>query len=153
MRDKLDQFVDDLQNRIFAETREAYGELGFQRWRNPLYRGELNDPDGCGCVTGSCGDTMQIFLKFENQRVKAASFLTDGCGASTVCGSLAAETALGRTPEQLADVTGETLLGILEVFPEEDQHCAFLAAATLQRALDDYMRKLTKSSVKDAPEK
>jgi nitrogen fixation NifU-like protein len=150
MGDKFDQFVDDLQNRIFEETREAYGELGFQRWRNPLYRGKLNDPDGYGCVTGSCGDTMQIFLIFENQRVKAASFLADGCGASTVCGSLVAETALGKTPEQLADVTGDTILGILGVFPEEDQHCAFLAAETLQEALDDFMQKQTKATVKGA---
>jgi nitrogen fixation NifU-like protein len=70
MSDKFDQFVDELQNRIFEETREASGELGFRRWRNPLYRGQLKDPDGYGCITGSCGDTMQIFLKFENERVK-----------------------------------------------------------------------------------
>jgi nitrogen fixation protein NifU and related proteins len=146
MRDKFDQFVDDLQNRIFEETLEAYGELGFRRWRNPLYRGQLKDPDGYGCVTGACGDTMQIFLKFENHQVKEASFLTDGCGASTVCGSLAAETALDRTPEQLTDVTGETILGILGVFPEEDRHCAYLAAETLQEALGDYMQKLTNQS-------
>jgi nitrogen fixation protein NifU and related proteins len=40
-------------------------------------------------------------------------------------------------------VTGETILGILGVFPEEDRHCAYLAAETLHAALDDYMRKLT----------
>jgi nitrogen fixation NifU-like protein len=92
-------------------------------------------------------------LKFENRRVKTASFLTDGCGAGTECGFLAAETALDRTPEQLADVTDDTLLGILCVFPEEDRHCVFLAAETLQEALDDYMQKLTKSIANAAPEK
>jgi hypothetical protein len=90
------------------------------------------------------------WVKFRKQVFKgwdkAASFVTDGCGASTVCGSLAAETALGKTPEQLADVTGETILAILGVFPEEDRHCAFLAAETLHAALDDYMRKLTNPS-------
>jgi nitrogen fixation NifU-like protein len=137
-----------MQNRIFEEAREAYGELGFRRWRNPLYRGELKEPDGYGRVTGVCGDTMQIFLKFESERVKAASFLTDGCGASTVCGSLAAEAALGRTAEQLADVSGDTILGVLGVFPEEDRHCAYLAAETLQEALNDYMKKLTAPSTR-----
>lgn len=146
MSDKLDAFVNDLQNRIFEETRQAYGELGFQRWRNPLYQGELKDADGHGRVTGSCGDTMQIFLKFQNQRVNAASFITDGCGASTVCGSLAAEAALAKTPEELADITGETILAILGVFPEEDQHCAYLAAEALQEALNDYMKKQTTRS-------
>lgn len=33
------------------------------------------------------------------------------------------------------------ILEILGGLPEEDRHCAFLAAETLQAALDDYMRK------------
>lgn len=141
MGDKLDDFIDGLQEQIFEETRLAYGELGFQRWRHPLYRGAMEDADGHGRVTGTCGDTMQIFLKFENGRVKAASFLTDGCGASTVCGSLAAEMALEKTPEELTDIDGPLILKILGTFPDEDQHCAFLAAETVQAALDDHMKK------------
>ena len=141
MGNKFDEFVDDLQNRIFKETRAAYGDLGFQRWRQPLFRGAMDDADGHGLVTGTCGDTMQIFLKFEQERVKAASFLTDGCGSSTICGSLAAELALGKTPDQLIEITGETILEVLGIFPKEDQHCAFLAAETLQEALEDCMKK------------
>ncbi len=37
--------------------------------------------------------------------------------------------------------TGETLLKILGSFHEEKRHCAFLAAETLQEALNDYMIK------------
>lgn len=143
MGHKLDDFVKGLQDQIFEETRQAYGELGFQRWREPLYRGGMEDADSHGRLTGTCGDTMQIFLKFEDGRVKAASFLTDGCGASTVCGSLAAEMALKRTPEELSEIDGSLILKQLGTFPEEDQHCAFLAAATVQAALDNYMKKLT----------
>lgn len=47
-------------------------------------------------------------------------------------------------------LTGDTILGILGVFPEEYQHCAFLAAETLQEALDDFMQKQTKSTAKGA---
>jgi nitrogen fixation NifU-like protein len=141
MSDRLDIFVKELQDRIFEETRQAYGELGFQRWRVPLYQGAMPDADGHARVTGTCGDTMQIFLKFQNQRVIAATFLTDGCGASTVCGSLAAQLALGKTPDEVVAVTGETILEVLGVFPKEDRHCAFLAAGTLQEALENHMRK------------
>ena len=28
----LDDFVDNLQEQVFNEAREAYGEKGFQRW-------------------------------------------------------------------------------------------------------------------------
>lgn len=137
----LDDFVNGLQNQILEETRAEFGDVAFERWQNPLYAGALGKPDGHGRVTGSCGDTMQIFLKFEKNRVKEATFLTDGCGSSTVCGSFAAELALGKTPDELVDITGDTILKILGKFPEENRHCAFLAVDTLQDALNDYMIK------------
>ena len=137
----LDDFVQDLQDQIYEETRAAYGEAAFERWLNPLYMGTIDNPDGYGRVTGSCGDTMQVFLKFENDRVQEASFLTDGCGASAVCGSFAAELALGKSPDELVDISGETILNILGGLPKEDEHCAYLAGETLQEALTEYMIK------------
>ena len=139
MNDDLDIFANDLQKRIFEETKKAYGEIGFNRWLHPLHVGKMENPDGYGRVTGKCGDTIQIFLKFANEKVEAVTFLTDGCGASMICGSFAAELAIGKTPDELTEITGEKILQILKVFPKEDQHCAFLAAESLREALNDYM--------------
>jgi nitrogen fixation NifU-like protein len=140
MADKLDEFARALQNQIYGETREAYGQVAFERWLKPLYVGVMPNPEGYGRIKGTCGDTMEIFLRFEKERVKEATFQTDGCGSSTVCGSFAAELAHGRNPDEIAEITGEMILGVLGGLPEEDRHCAFLAAETLQEALDDYMR-------------
>lgn len=90
-------------------------------------------------------DTMQIFLKFESDKVKEASFQTDGCGINTVFGSFAAELAFGKNSVELMDITAETILDILGGLPEEDRHCAFLAAETLQKALNDYMKRETQT--------
>jgi nitrogen fixation NifU-like protein len=139
MADNFDSIIEKLQNQIFEEAKEALGELGFQRWRDPIYRGRMDNPDAHARIKGTCGDTMEIFLKFEQGCVKDASFRTDGCASSTVCGSLAAETAIGKDPDQLSEITGETILKILGRFPKEDEHCAFLAAETLQEALKNYM--------------
>ncbi|MBW1775723.1 MAG: iron-sulfur cluster assembly scaffold protein [Deltaproteobacteria bacterium] len=141
MSSELDDFVQNLQNRIYDDTREAYGDVAFERWLNPLYNGSIDNPDGYGRVTGSCSDTMQIFLKFENDRIKEASFQTDGCGSSAVCGSFAAEMALGKNPDEITEITGETILEKLGGLPKEDEHCAFLSAETLQEALHEYMIK------------
>ena len=112
--------------------------------RKILYLGPMNDPDGYARITGSCGDTMEIFLKFEKDHVKKATFQTDGCGASAVCGSFAVEMALNKPPDELVEITGEKILEILGGFPKQDEHCAFLAAETLQSALNDYMIKQNK---------
>jgi len=141
MGNGFDAFVENLQNQICDETREAFGEVGFQRWRNPLFNGKLENPDAYACIAGNCGDTMEIFLVFEDDRVKEAAYTTDGCGSSTVCGSFAAEMATGKNPDQLVEITGEKILNKLGRFPKEDEHCAFLAAETLQAALNHYMMK------------
>jgi nitrogen fixation NifU-like protein len=141
MTDELDNFARELQDQINEETREAYGQVAYERWLKPLYVGVMSDPDGYGRVTGTCGDTMEIYLSFEKGRVKEATFQTNGCGSSTVCGSFAAELAHGQGTEEITEVTGEMILKILGGLPEEDRHCAFLAAETLQEALDDYMKK------------
>ncbi len=139
MSDNFDRFMEELQKKIFDETKAEFGDIAFQRWRKPRYVGRMDNADGYGRVTGSCGDTMEIFLKFERDKVREASFKTDGCGSSMVCGSFAAELAIGKTPDELSEITGDKILDILGVFPEEDRHCAFLAANTLQEALNNYM--------------
>ncbi len=141
MTDEFDRFVQAMQDQINEETRRDYGEAAYERWRNPKYAGVLVNPDGYGRVTGTCGDTMQIFLRFQGERVSEATFQTDGCGSSGICGSFAAELALGKTAEEIAGVSGQTILDVLGGLPEEDRHCAFLAAETLQEALDDSMKK------------
>jgi nitrogen fixation NifU-like protein len=141
MSDTFDDFVQQLQEQIYKDARDAYGTTAFERWLNPIYMGSIDDPDGYARVKGKCGDTMEIFLKFENELVKEASYRTDGCGSSNVCGSFAAEMALGKSPDELLEITGEALLGKLGGLPKEEQHCAFLSAETLQEALNNYMVK------------
>jgi len=137
--DTFDAFVEKLQQEINEDTREAYGEIGFQRWQNPRFQGRLANPDAFAKVTGTCGDTMEIYLKFNGNRVKEASYVTDGCGSSAICGSFAAEMAIGKTPDEITEITGESILRITGRFPKEDEHCAYLAAETLQQALHCYM--------------
>jgi nitrogen fixation NifU-like protein len=141
MSNKFDDFIDRLQEQIYDEARTALGTEGFEKWLNPRNRGIIKNPDGYASITGTCGDTVQIFLKLENECVTEATFQTDGCGSSAVCGSFAAELALEKNPDELAEITGETILGLLGRLPEEERHCAYLAAETLQAALHSYMKK------------
>ena len=141
MSDNFDDFTRNLQAQIFEETKQAYGTAAFERWLHPMYNGKIDHPDGYARVTGPCQDTMEIFLRFEDGRVAEALFQTDGCGSSAVCGSFAAEMALGKTPDELLDVTGDAILERLGGLPEEEEHCAQLAGETLQEALHEYMVK------------
>ena len=144
MGDNLDDFVHEIKEQIYEETKEAYGERAYQRWLNPLFMGSMNNADGYARSVGVCGDTMEIFLKFEGGRVKEALFQTDGCGSSSVCASFAVELSIGKAPGELSPINGELIMEKLEGLPKEDEHLAFLAAGTLQQALNDYMIKKAK---------
>ena len=137
MSHSLDEFADRLQEEINQEIIQTYGEKVYERWRNPRFGGRMESPTGYGRVTGNCGDTMEIFLRLEGEVVSDASFITDGCGCSAVCASVACELAIGKEPEGIEDVTGEMILEILGGLPDDNVHCAFLAAETLQVAADD----------------
>ncbi len=141
MSDNLDNFLKELQDKIFDDTIRDYGQKAFDRWRNPLHMRPMENPDGYGRITGPCGDTMEIFLRFEKGKVGEASFQTDGCGPSIVCGSLAAELALGKEPDEVKEITNETILETIGGLPEESQHCALLAANTLREAVDNYTKQ------------
>lgn len=135
----FEDFVAQLQNQAFADARAAYGEVGFERWRTPRFNGPLQDSDASGGLKGGCGDTIHIYLKFKDQRVDKASYTTDGCASSSLCGSFTAELAHGRNPEELLELEPEDVLNRIGTFPEGEKHCATLAIKALQEAVNNYM--------------
>lgn len=137
--EEFDAFVDKLQGEVLTEALCAYGEKGFQRWRNPRYHGRMEKADGYGRVTGGCGDTIEMYLKVQNNTVIEASYTTTGCGSSGLCGSFTAELAIGREVEELFDLKGEDILDYIGTFPEKEQHCAHLAVETLHEAANEYL--------------
>jgi len=147
----IDQAIQKIQEEILDQARKTYGEVFFQRWQNPLYVGRLENADVSAQLKGQCGDTMLIFLKFENGVVKKASFQTDGCGPSIVCGSFAAELSVGKSPEELLDISADKIISKIGTLPEEVQHCAYLAAETVHNAVDRYMIQQIKKNKNRLP--
>lgn len=100
--------------------------------------GTMDTPDATAYLRGSCGDAMEISLKFKDGRVVDAKYWTDGCRFSSDCGAAAAELAVNKTPEEIADIDYRAITDHVGGLPEEDWHCATLAAATLQESLKTY---------------
>ena len=125
-----------------GEDEAAPAEVAFYRWLHALQWQNSKIPDGHACLTGKCGETIEIFLNFNGERVKEAAYLTNGCISSRVCAALAAQMARGKTPDEVAEITAQTILNLLGDFPKGEEHCAFLAAEALQEALHHYMLNL-----------
>ncbi len=138
----LQKFAQALQEQIMAQARTVYGEAVIDRWINPRDMGKLENPDGYGKVTGTCGDTIEIFLSIKDDVISRCTYLTDGCGATISCACMATELAQGKTvTEALGLVSAQKIIRELGGLPEGNVHCARLAAESLRHALADYLHQ------------
>jgi ATP-binding protein involved in chromosome partitioning len=100
----------------------------------PQNFGPLKGANANARLTGPCGDTMEMWLGVGDQRVRRATFITDGCGSSLACGSMAAWLAEGKSLDEARLLSPAEVLKATGDGAEE--HCALLAVSTLQAALD-----------------
>lgn len=137
--ERFEEPVADLQESAIAKARAAFGPRVFERWLRPRFNGPIEQPDGSARIRGSCGDIIEIYLRFEAERVSEASYVTNGCAASALCGSFTAELAHGKNPEELMDLKPRDVLAAIGTFPAQDRHCATLAMMALHKALNEYL--------------
>jgi nitrogen fixation NifU-like protein len=93
------------------------------------------EPDGYGERTGECGDTIQIYLCCEGERIRHAAYDTDGCLNTNACANTVACMVEGGTIAEAWEISAERVIDELETLPAEEHHCAELAVGALYRAL------------------
>lgn len=130
---------DELQKLILADARNIYPATVVDHAMAPRNLGAMPEADGFGSVLGPCGDTMEIWLKVDNDVIASAAFMTDGCGTSIASGSMVTEMAKGKSIKEARRITQRDVLEALGGLPDESKHCALLAADTLKAAIRDYI--------------
>ena len=131
----FDHMVEAIQQQIEAEEATEFSRKVIEEYRNPKNVGRMKDADAFGIITGSCGDTMEIYLKTDDSRVTNGLFMTDGCGSTIACGSMLTQIVQGKNIEDVEKITQQDLLDALDGLPDANEHCAKLAVDTLKEAL------------------
>jgi Mrp family chromosome partitioning ATPase len=109
----------------------------------PANYGPMQGFNAHGRIVGTCGDTMEFWLRLEDATIQRATFTTDGCETSVACGSVAAHLSQGKGIAELKRVRPIDVLEALgEADNEEAHHCADLALRTLEVAIGEYERTL-----------
>ena len=139
MAQESDDSFKELEQSVMEDMKGVYSEKTIDHFLNPRNLGEIPAPDGFGRVTGSCGDTMEIYLRVNSDKIINTTFWTDGCGPSIASGSMVTEMAKGRNVSEAQRISQHDVLAALGGLPEESEHCALLAANTLKEAIRDYL--------------
>jgi len=97
-----------------------------------------DDADGHGVVTGSCGDTIEVFVKVDDGRITWAHHRCCGCAFTAACALVATRRIEHKTlAEARRAVRPEAIDDDLGGLPEDHKHCASLATHAVHEAIDD----------------
>jgi nitrogen fixation NifU-like protein len=131
----FDRFIAELQEQIAEQERAIYSAKVIEQVNDPKNLGRMNAPDAYGIVQGWCGDTMEIYLRLDEECIREATFVTDGCGPSVACGNALTSMVQGMSLKEADEIRPQDLLAALDGLPEENAHCAELAVNTLREAI------------------
>ena len=116
----------------------SYSSKVIQEAAHPKNMTRMVASDACGIVHGCCGDTMEIYLRLAGDRIKGASFMTDGRESAIACGSILTTMLPGLLVEEASKITPEDLIAVLDGLPKSKVHCAKLTVNTLQEAIANW---------------
>ena len=123
------------------KSKPAPSRQSIQFWLGPYNEGAIEKPDSLAKVTGPCGDTMEISLRIEGNKIIETRFQVNGCAVSRACASIAAALAKGKELEEAWDINEMQIAAKLQHIPEDHRHCPILARDTLRQAIENYLRQ------------
>ncbi len=125
-----------------GEPLGLYNPVVMDHFKHPRNMGEMETPDGVGEATNPvCGDTMRLFIKVDENRIKEVRFLTFGCGAAIAASSMLTEMLKGKSLDEALNVSDQDIVQALGGLPPAKVHCSVLAERAVQAAIADYRGK------------
>lgn len=108
---------------------------------HPKNTGKIKNAEAVALVTNPiCSDTMKVYLKIKNDRIKDAKFETMGCAAAIASSDVACDIAKGKTLKQAMKISKKDILKVLGGLPPEKVHCSMLGQDALHNAVKKYMK-------------
>lgn len=119
-----------------------YNEKVIEHFKNPRNVGEIGDADGIGEVGNPvCGDMMTFYIKVEDDKLIDVKYKTFGCVAAIAVSSMISEMAIGKTIDEVLEISNKMVAEALGGLPPNKYHCSNLGADALKAAIEDYKKK------------
>ena len=112
--------------------------------RNPLNYGEIENPDVTFHDSNPlCGDSIDIDLKIDDNKISDIKFHGKGCAICMACSSVLTEITKGKGIDEVKKIAKNDILGELglENLQAVRIKCALLSLKVLKLALYSYLGK------------
>ena len=117
---------------------DLYGEIILDHYRNPHHCGKLEQPS-CSARDSNplCGDMLEFELRLDREgHIADVGFTAKGCAISQASASMLTDELLGKTLEEVKNITNEDMFRMLGVpLTSARVKCALLSLVTVKKAL------------------
>jgi len=123
---------------------DIYHEMIIDYSRNPINYGKIEDHDVTFHDSNPlCGDSIDIDMKFDDNKVSDIKFHGKGCAICMACSSVLTEIVKGKEIDEVRNISKNDILSELglEHLQAVRIKCALLSLKVLKSALYSYLGK------------
>jgi NifU-like protein involved in Fe-S cluster formation len=118
----------------------AYSQTFKDHLAHPRNVGEIPDASAVAEeVNPVCGDRLRLSLLITEGRIAAAKYLAYGCPPTLVTGSVLTELIMGKTIDEVREITRAELIDQVGGLPSRKHHAAALAIEALASAVKNFL--------------
>lgn len=121
---------------MLAET--GYSQTAIKYYMEKPNMREIPDADQVSEFIGTCGDTMKVFLKIDNDIITDASYQVLGCPGAISAAMAAVDLIKDKDLDHAKALNDGDIFKTLVEIPVKKHHCIQLAVKTLHKAVDEY---------------
>jgi nitrogen fixation NifU-like protein len=116
---------------------DLYREYILEHFREPHNKGDIVQPDRFATYSNPlCGDHIQMSVVLDGIQVSDVRFNGSGCAISQAAASMLTDLMIGKTLDELADITKQDIFEMLgvEISPAR-QRCALLSWEVMRKGI------------------
>lgn len=123
-------------------SRAGYAPRAIRYFMEKPYIGEIPDADQVSEMTGTCGDTMKVWLKVKEGVILDVRYQVMGCAGAISAAMALVDLVRGKRIAEARAIHDGDVFRLLEDIPAQKNHCIELAVKTFQKGLAEYVQKL-----------
>jgi len=141
VKNNTEILTDESEQQMLLDT--GYSEKAIFYYTQKPYMGILPDAERVSEMKGTCGDTMKIYLKIEQDIIKDAKYQVLGCPGAVASAMAVVDLIKGKSISHALSIDDGDVFKTLVDIPAQKHHCIQLAVKTLHKALTDWERERT----------
>jgi len=121
-------------------SQSGYSDKAIQYYIEKPYMGSLPDADQVSEMTGTCGDTMAVYLKVTHGKITDVMYQVMGCAGAISAAMAAVDLVKGKNLQDARDLEDGDIFRVLQDIPVKKHHCIQLAVKALHKTIDAYQQ-------------